>query len=146
MTLRLLLIAMIAAAVVASSAEAVAPDRGSQLRILDRNQALWNSQRLRAYRFRLRLTCECPSVGHPVTVTVRNGRARGATGLERRFDTVPELFGELRRALRTSRGGPLVVRYSVRRGYPRTASIDPLANAIDDEISWTVDRFRSLAP
>jgi hypothetical protein len=38
----------------------------------------------------------------------------------------------------------LSVRFDARRGFPRSASIDSIKNAVDDEIGWTVDRFRVL--
>ena len=95
---------------------------------------------LRDYRFRLRVYC----FGRAVTITVRNGRPHGATGFQKQFDTVPELFGQIRRALDDPKAGHVDVRYDARRGFPRHASIDRIKNAIDDEISWTVDRFRVL--
>jgi len=34
-----------------------------------------------------------------------------------------------------------VTGYDTRRGYPTVVSIDRIKNAIDDELSWTLDRF-----
>jgi hypothetical protein len=77
-------------------------------------------------------------------VIVRDGRPLGATDFQRRLDTVPEMFAEIRRALNDPKAGDVTVRYDARRGFPRTASIDRIRSAIDDEIEWTVDRFKPL--
>jgi hypothetical protein len=111
---------------------------------LSRNRAIWSAQHLRDYRFRLTVRCFCPSAGHPVTVTVRQGRAQGATGFQTQLDTVPKMFRQIERALGDPKAGKVSVRYDPRRGFPRSASIDRIKNAIDDEISWTADRFRVL--
>lgn len=126
---------------------AAAPSRGAvngQRRELERNRTLWAQQHIRDYRFRLRVYCFCPSRGHAVTITVRGGRPHGATGFQTQFDTVPELFRQIRHALDDPDAGEIKVRYDARRGFPRSASIDRIKNAIDDEISWKVDRFRRL--
>ena len=127
------------------TATAGANDRQAQLRELERNQKLWTGQHLRNYRFRLRVRCFCPAAGQVVTVTVRNGRPHGATGSQRHLDTVPEMFTALRTALIDEHAGKVAVRYDARLGFPRSASIDRIENAIDDEIGWTADRFRKLS-
>jgi hypothetical protein len=65
---------------------------------------------------------------------------------EVQFDTVPEMFAAIKRALDDPKAGAVKVRYDSRRGFPDTASIDQIKNAIDDEIGWTADRFRRLRP
>jgi len=139
---------LLALAVVAASlpALALASDRSSERRHLTDNRALWARQHLSDYRFRLRVDCFCPSRGHAVTVTVRDGRPHGAADFQKRFDTVPEMFTRLRHALYDPKAGKVAARYDARRGFPRTASIDQIKNAIDDEIGWTVDRFKVLRP
>jgi hypothetical protein len=132
------LVAIVAPAPVASAVQ------GDQREQLERNVAVWGDQHLHDYRFRLRVRCFCPSARHAVTVTVRDGRPVGAAGFQRRLDTVPELFDAIHRALDDPKAGAVTVRYDGRRGFPRTASIDQIKNAIDDEIGWTVDRFRPL--
>jgi hypothetical protein len=79
-----------------------------------------------------------------VTVTVRKGRPHGATGFQKQLDTVPKMFGHIERALGDPKAGDVSIRYDARRGFPRSASIDAIKNAVDDEIGWTVDRFRVL--
>jgi hypothetical protein len=139
-----LLVVLAAGAAVAALAPPALGDREAQRRELRRNRSLWASQHLRDYRFRLRVRCFCPSRGHAVIVTVRNGRAHGASGFQKQLDTVPEMFAMIRTALDDPRAGEVTVRYDRRRGFPRTASIDRIKNAIDDEVGWTADRFRAL--
>jgi hypothetical protein len=55
-------------------------------------------------------------------------------------------FAQIREALDDPKAGKVAVRYDAHRGFPRRASIDRIKNAIDDEIAWTVDRFRPLRP
>lgn len=118
--------------------------RAAKLAELERNEALWSKRRPPSYRFRLRVVCFCPSRGRPLTITVRNGRATGAHGFERRMDTVPEMFARIRSALKDRSAGKVTVAYDRRRGFPRRAAIDPVRTAIDDEYGWTADRFRAL--
>ncbi len=127
---------------------------GVQRRQLARSLALWSAQRLQTYAFRIG-TGGFPTPGSngPVTVKVVKGRPsdsrspqllRGYLGTP--LNTVPNLFRTIRRALDDPRaGGVVAVRYDSRRGFPASAFVDPIKLAVDDEFSWTVDRFRSLA-
>jgi hypothetical protein len=133
-----------ALAAIAAPAPAAATVQGDERAQLERNVARWEDQHVRDYRFRLRVQCFCPSARHAVTVTVRDGRPAGATGFQKRLDTMPELFDAIRGALDDPKAGAVTVRYDGRRGFPRTASIDRIKYAIDDELGWTVDRFRPL--
>lgn len=131
--------AALAAGTLTPRAGAASADRAA----LQRERALWNALNLRDYRFRLRVVCFCPDRGKAAVVTVRGGRPHGARGFQKRFDTVPELFTRIKRALDSSRSGDVVVRYDSRRGFPSSASIDSIKLAIDDETGWEVDRFRA---
>jgi uncharacterized protein DUF6174 len=141
---RLPIVLFLVAPLAVAPAVGAADDRASQRRALNKNRTLWAQQHVRDYRFRLRVRCFCPEARRAVIVTVRDGRPRGAGGFQKRLDTVPELFSAIRRALDDSRAGEVAVRYDRRRGFPRTASIDRIRNAIDDEIGWTADHFRVL--
>lgn len=136
--------AALAAGALAPRAGAASADRAAQQAALRHERALWNALNLRDYRFRLRVVCFCPDRGKAAVVTVRGGRPRGAGGFQKQFDTVPELFAHIKRALDSSRSGDVVVRYDSRRGFLSSASIDSIKLAIDDEIGWTVDRFHAL--
>jgi hypothetical protein len=135
---------VVTVAVLAGAAgAAAASDPAEERRKLADARAKWARQHVRDYRFRLRLTCFCPE-RWPVTVVVRDGRPRGARAFQRHFDTVPAMFRQISRALRDERAGEVRARYDRRRGFPRFASIDRIKLAIDDEVSFTVDRFRVL--
>src|SRR5881397_3447132 len=103
--MRLVLLILAASGACAATALAADSDRDAQRRELSRNRTLWAQQHLRNYRHRLRVRCFCPSAGHAVTVTVRDGHPHGATGFQTQLDTVPEMFAALRTALDDPRAG-----------------------------------------
>jgi hypothetical protein len=120
-------------------------DAGSERRALDRAKARWARQHIRSYSYRLRVKCTCPArERRAVRIVVHNGRTRGARGFQRRLDTVSELFREIGDALANDFAGENHARYSPRRGYPVSARLDPNTLAVNDEFSFTVDRFRVL--
>ncbi len=145
---RLLVIVVLVASSAAAVAPAMAaaPDRDAQRSALDRNSALWGRQHLRDYRFRLVVQCFCPGARRAETVTVRNGRPSGSSPIQKRLDTFGEQFAAIGRVLGDPGAGDVSVVYDRRRGFPRRASLDPIKAAIDDEQSWTVDRFTPLRP
>lgn len=109
-------------------------------------RARWRTAGLRSYRFRLRVVCYCPGAGTRRTIRVRDGKPHGGQGADSVVDTVPEMFGQIAAALNSSRSGDVAVRYDAELGYPRSASIDRIKAAIDDEISWSAGGLRPLAP
>jgi hypothetical protein len=143
---RISLLGLVMAAWAAAPALARPLEAGTQRAELERNRSLWTSQHLRDYRFRLRVQCFCPDAATAVTVIVRDGRPRGATGFRKRFDTMPELFAALDRSIGDPRAGDVSVRYSARRGFPRSAFVDAVAQTADEEFGWSIDRFRPLRP
>jgi len=143
---RLLVIVVLAMSAAAAIAPAIAaaPGKAVQRRELARNSALWTRQHLRDYRFRLSVQCFCPGARRAVIVTVRNGRPRGSSPIQKRYDTFGEQFSAIGRVLDDPGAGKVSVVYDARRGFPRRAALDPIKAAIDDEQSWTVDQFRPL--
>jgi Family of unknown function (DUF6174) len=97
---------------------------------------------------RVRTACLCSMYG-PWDIVVRDGVMASATPVDRGsqldvaegFRTVDELFGQLGRAEREA--GRVSVVYDDALGYPAQVYIDWIANAIDDEMAWTIS---SLAP
>jgi hypothetical protein len=141
---RRLILPLLALAVCAAPAVAVSGDAAAQRRDLVHNRARWAHQNLRDYRFRLRVSCFCASSQRAaITVTVRRGRPVGATPFTG-VRTIPEMFATIRRVLLDPHAGAVFLRYDARRGFPRTVSLDPIKNAVDDEIGWTMDRFQPL--
>lgn len=141
---RLTPILIAASVAIATPALAAGTDKSAARAALAHNRALWSSQHVRDYRFRLRVTCFCAGVGKPVTVTVRNGKPVGAKGAAAGLATVPAMFKEIASALADPKSGDVTVRYDTHRGFPRSASVDRIKRAADDEIGWTMDRFRPL--
>lgn len=101
----------------------------------------WRRHGRRSYRFRLRLSCFCPDAGRPHALTVRRGRPSRS---DLPVATVPQMFAAIAEALRDPGAGEVRATYDARRGFPRTAWIDRIRSAMDDEIGWTVDRVRPL--
>jgi hypothetical protein len=140
----LLLAACLAAPASASASASGAASDSAKLR---QARALWAKQHVRDYSFRLKLSCFCPpDVRRSVIVTVHNARPHGAPASSRHIDTFPEMFARIRETLTKPDSGGATVRYDTRRGFPRSASLDPIKLAVDDEYRWTADRFRVLRP
>jgi hypothetical protein len=138
------LVVLLLAACLATSALAAGPSDSAKLK---QARALWAKQHVRDYSFRLKLSCFCPpDVRRSVIVTVHNGRPHGAPASSRHIDTFPEMFARIGETLTKPGSGGATVRYDARRGFPRSASLDPIKLAADDEYSWTADRFRVLRP
>jgi hypothetical protein len=120
----------------ASSIPAPSPDPRQQAQ-LARARTLWSAQYLQSYRFRLRITCDCPPASdRPVEITVRHGRPRDARYFPGQLQTFPEMFRLIGQVLADPNSEGAIVRYDPHRGFPRAARIDA--------ISWTVDRFQPL--
>jgi hypothetical protein len=133
-------VAIAAAILAGSSGAAATPGQTAQLA---QKRALWNHQHLRSYAYRLQISCFCPD-RQPVTITVRNGVSHGGSGFGAQLSTVPKLFGTIQRALSSPTGRVAAVHYDLTRGFPRSASIDPIIGAIDDEFGWTITGFHRL--
>jgi Family of unknown function (DUF6174) len=106
----------------------------------------WAGQGIRSYTIRLQLLCECDLAGDPLDVVVVDGVATRATSggqdvpLERlAVATVDDMFAKARSAL--SGGGRVEGRYDGATGVPLSLLIDPVPNAIDDEVTVTVQGF-----
>lgn len=104
-------------------------------------RAAWRSQGRRSYRFELRRRCFCPRQ-ETVLVVVRERRVtRHPAGLGEQ-SSVPRLFRTIQSAI-DRRVAKLTVTYGA-RGVPRSIEIDSIAQAIDDEVAYTIRRFTPL--
>lgn len=114
---------------------------GSLQHKLDAAHHRWKASGLRSYRYEIRRQCFCPPQTS-VRVVVRNGiPTKFPTGLKS-VATVPRLFKLIQGAIDDG-VAKLSVTYS-KRGVPRSISIDRIAGAVDDEVSYTVKRFTRL--
>lgn len=109
--------------------------------------AQWNSARSasNSYLMEQQVACFCPYGGTTFEVSVSAGvvvsaRALNTNGVEgpvqlSSFRTVDQLFDEIRAALRKS-GTLIALAFDPALGFPVTVSLDPVKNAIDDEVSY----------
>lgn len=110
-------------------------------------QALWNSKKPAGDRYVMvqRVVCFCPTanVSYRITVSgtaitdVVNDRTDVplASSSWSSFKTVAQLFDAVRAAQGKS-GTLKSVEYDATLGFPRTVSLDPILNAVDDEVSY----------
>ncbi|HEY0929074.1 MAG TPA: DUF6174 domain-containing protein [Gemmatimonas sp.] len=105
------------------------------------------------YTMRQEVHCFCAFGGAEYAVTVTNGTVSGATPVSRpseglgpppltAFRTVDQLFAEVRNALGKT-GTLKEVTYDEVAGYPTRLALDPLPNAIDDEVGYVT---RAVGP
>lgn len=107
-----------------------------------------------SYRYTLTIGCFCP--GGRFDVVVRDGevtssRRDGSGGLAGAPGgvSIDDLFTVVRQARGDSSSPPaanVAVSYHERYGYPERLRIDRIADAVDDEISYTVSDFQVLKP
>jgi hypothetical protein len=71
---------------------------------------------------------------------VRDGKPVGTPPALRAYDTVPELFGRIQRAI-DSHPYKVAVTYD-RRGVPTMLAVDEARSLADDVTGYTVERFR----
>jgi hypothetical protein len=105
-----------------------------------------------SYIIQQAVNCFCIDGGTVFEVTVTAGTitvVRRLPGLEvvpvdqyARFRTIDQLFDEIRAALKKD-GVLLHVEYNSSMGYPTVVSLDPVRNAVDDEVAYQTSNFRT---
>lgn len=115
------------------------------------DHALWNALGIRNYDFVYQIGCFCPLSGpNPAKVSVRGGvivkiapDSASFVGIlppASTYPTIDSLFVILEAAQKTSPNG-VKVQFDPTYHYPTKISIDPIKNAIDDEVTYTVKSF-----
>ena len=120
------------------------------------NRQKWEDQRISHYRFNLSIGCFCAFRSQmPLTIEVQDGKivsmetADGSPideNIRATFEeagTVENLFA-LIEAAQQNGADELTVEYDPTYGFPSQISIDPIQNATDDEISYSVEKFQAL--
>ena len=119
---------------------------GVQLNELNRAQSRWASIGYAGQRYLMQqqLVCFCPDANLTYEVTVSGGLVARAVSPATggplpdaqlvRFRSVEQLFAELRNGLRS--GAVVEVAYDALTGYPAIVSLDPVRNAVDDEVVY----------
>jgi len=147
---RLLLVA--ALAVPAGACEYAFDPDGHEARELERARDRWRREGPKDYRYEFELHCHCIEEPHrPVVVWVRNGAVYDAVYADnggpvpdedlRFYRTIDGLFEVIGDAI-NRRADFLDVEYDREYGYPRFVEIDYEYRTADDEVSFTVRRFR----
>ncbi|CAN5807315.1 hypothetical protein BH11MYX2_BH11MYX2_17870 [soil metagenome] len=141
------------AAVACTDAGSATPEQHQ----LDSALQTYESHDPEAYSFIYKRSCgECDPVSvHPIRINVSNDTITSATYVE----TEAAVPTQVAVNLRTLRGlfdtvqtlidqgaASVVVTYDTELGYPKQASFDPIAEAVDDEWGFSVSQFSAGAP
>jgi hypothetical protein len=132
---------MLAAALVAGCRDVTAPD--PKRSDLEANRQKWAQRGYTNYTFTLRMDCFC-AINGPVSVLVIADSARqvtlqstGAVIDAPWIPTIKKLFDVIDQEIARP-AAVLRVTYDPTLGYPSKIVSDPIANAVDDEITYTV--------
>ena len=124
----------------------------------DRNQEKWQKANVSHYRYLLFVGCFCPFTEKmPLNIEVKDGDVLSITYADgtpisaidpefeffSRYGTMERLFSELEADLAGS-ADEVTVSYDPAYGFPQTANIDVIKEAVDDELSLTVSSFETL--
>ena len=115
------------------------------------NRAIWQSQALENYQYKLSVFCNCPSVfDEPLIVEVQGGvatsisNANSGEEVERKYlanyDTLGKLFDVIQHAI-DANADEISVKYNLNYSYPTNISIDYDLDGIDDEVGYTISDF-----
>jgi hypothetical protein len=106
---------------------------------LDAAKHRWQRLHARNYTYYVTPTCgRCETTTGKIKV--RDGKPVGAPPALRAYDTVPELFARIQRAI-DSHAYRVDVTYD-RRGVPAMLSVDEDKSLADDVTGYMVERFR----
>jgi hypothetical protein len=120
-------------------------------------QRRWEATRpaSNSYTMQQRVVCFCITGASSFQVTVTTGTITRAvnvvTGesmsvtLLTIFRTVDQLFAQAREGL-TREGVVTSMAFDAALGYPTTLSLDPIRNAIDDEVTYVTSNVAPIAP
>lgn len=144
---RFLCIGLLAAPLVAGCGDIVAPNQ--HLTELNTNRQKWAAHGYANYAFTLRMDCFC-AINGPVTVLVvadsvrqvvlqSTGEAISAPWIP----TITKLFDIIEQDINRP-AAVLQVTYEPEFGYPTKIVSDPIANAVDDEVTYTVSDVNRL--
>lgn len=116
------------------------------------DHALWNALEIRNYDFVYQVGCFCAFNGpNPAKLSVRGGvmvkvqtedgsAFPGTVPSLSSYPTIDSLFVILESAQKNTPNG-VTVRFDPTYHYPTSISIDPIKNAVDDEITYTIKSF-----
>ena len=120
-------------------------------------QRRWEATRpaSNSYTMQQRVVCFCITGATTFQVTVTTGAITRAVNLTTGepmsvtlltiFRTVDQLFTQAREGL-TREGVVTSMAFDATLGYPTTLSLDPIRNAIDDEVTYVTSNVSPIAP
>jgi hypothetical protein len=113
-------------------------------------KALWNALDIENYDFVYQVSCFCGIPGpNPVKLSVRKGQVTAAAPVGSftgsipalsTYPTIDSLFVILEAAEKKTPAG-VEVDFDPTYHYPTKIAIDPVKNAADDEVTYTVESF-----
>jgi hypothetical protein len=124
----------------------------------DRNQEKWQNSHISHYHYSLFVGCFCPFTEKmPLNIEVKDDDLLSITYADgtliskadpefeffARYGTMERLFSELEADL-AGAADEVTVSYDPVYGFPQTANIDVIKEAVDDELSLTVSGFELL--
>jgi hypothetical protein len=126
-------------------------DQGSTSIDLEHRQ-LWESLSIHHYTIDQRRDCfRCPNGGRIVQIVVRADTIASISAIDSLqppiqsgpYLTIDSLFGFIEWA-RTLPSANIQVSYHAQYGYPERIILDPVPNAVDDEIAYTTSHFGAI--
>jgi hypothetical protein len=120
------------------------------LNALDEQRQIWQTHAIDSYRFDIERICFC--IPGSYEVVVKGGQVTSVTAAKggsvppgseelKGFPlTVPDLFDEIER---WASADSIEVEYDAELGFPTRISVDPMHNAIDEEVAFVVTKFRA---
>ena len=108
---------------------------------------VWSSQNIRSYTFSIERQCLCPEdVRGPFDVTVVEGgathvRYQGGVAVADRIQNLPKTMEALFELVLANVATEPDIVYDDRFGFPLRVALDPMKNAIDDEVTYVVSNF-----
>lgn len=119
---------------------------------LETAKSKWAAQSLRSsYQYEFTQTCFCPLANEPVIIQVKNGAvvsaAKKSDGAQVDDQlgwrpTIDDLLSKVEKA--DAEADQLTATFDPTLGYPASVSIDWLADAVDDELAFTVADVKSI--
>lgn len=115
---------------------------------LDQNRAKWSALSLQSYQYNFRRSCCGSEDKREVIILYTNGQKSVmyaddlTTPQDTIYPSIEELFDIIQDAI-DKEETRLIVEYHPQFGYPTLISRDPIPAAIDDDISYWVDHFKT---
>lgn len=120
-------------------------------------QRRWETTRpaSNSYTMQQRVVCFCITGATPFQVTVTSGTITRAVNLTTGesmsvalltiFRTVDQLFAQAREGLKRE-GVVTSIAFDATAGYPTTLSLDPIRDAVDDEVTYVTSNVAPISP